>query len=111
MGDEIALVMDLIARLAIALKAAPMTRWPNAWRHQVDEHWTITLNGQREAIRVPIMGAPFELPPYHCVVEYNGWLAGLIQPYGGELAAGEAANEATLCAALLRALARLEEPE
>lgn len=103
---KVCLAMDLIARLALALKAAPMTRWREGWRYDLDAQWTITVNGQREPITVLVMGAPFEIPPFSCAVEYNGWLAGLVNPYGGELAAGEAANEETFCAALGHAIER-----
>lgn len=37
---------------------------------------------------------------FECVVWFNGWLAGVMDPYSGIIAAGEAANEGTFIAAI-----------
>jgi hypothetical protein len=94
---------DLIAQLAIKLGAAPMSKHSGCWRHAVDEHWTIVLNGhehdqKHEGVTVP---------PFHCYVEFNGFPAGLFHPVaGGLIAAGSAVNETTFLAALRAALER-----
>jgi hypothetical protein len=41
------------------------------------------------------------VPPYTLAIEYLGWPAGLIDPYGGVLAAGK---EDDLCAAITTAI-------
>ena len=58
----------------------------------VDGAWKITINGKSEACD--------NIPPYGVLVEFNGWPAGILDPGGGVIAAGEAANEDTLIAAL-----------
>lgn len=98
--------LELVPRLAIALGAAPIS---DVWMHQLDEDWWIAINGggqAAEAAPPDAMSATIE--PYHMAVWYNGWLAGLLSPTGGVLAAGRGANEATFTAALKAALERAE---
>jgi len=90
-------VFDLIALLAIKLESAPMTRWPAGWTCKVDEHWTITLNGNETPLH---RDDGVAIPPFHCFAEFNGWPAGLFSPFGGLIAAGVAANEEALMAAI-----------
>lgn len=70
--------------------------------HQIDKQWFVALNGHDEPTacsksRNPVM-------PYHIYVEFNGWPAGVLNPYGGCIAAGEAANETTFIAAVKSAI-------
>lgn len=46
--------------------------------------WKIALNGK----------------DFQAKIEFNGWPAGIIDPHGGIIAAGEAANEDTFIAAI-----------
>ena len=68
----------------------------------VDDTWKVRVNGcsvERENI-----------PPFHAYVEFNGWPAGFIgTDGGGVIAAGEAANEDALIAALRAAGAECPE--
>lgn len=64
--------------------------------------WQVCMNGTPETIRVDppdSMGCD-EVPPVHAAIFFNGWLAGVLSPFGGWIAAGEAANEATFTAAM-----------
>lgn len=79
----------------------PLNRHPGAIKVRVDEHWTFWVNGS--AGQVTVAGG-LGLPRFNAYVEYNGWPAGIIGPAGGVLAAGEAANEDTFRAAILKAL-------
>jgi len=36
------------------------------------------------------------VPPFNCYVEFNGWPAGVFNPFGGIIAAGELANRPRL---------------
>lgn len=54
--------------------------------------WRITVNGTRETVD--------HAPPFHLVVLWNGWPAGIVGPGEGIIAAGELANEDTLIEAL-----------
>ena len=91
-----------IAELATALGVSKIGQLPGCWEHQVDERWWIAVNGGKEA-RANSDG--FEVPSFSAVVKFNGWPAGVIDPYAGVLAAGAAANEDTFIAALQAATA------
>lgn len=96
-------VLNLLPLLVLALGAAPLNKHAGCWEHQIDESWRVAINGHREAHDVEGVS----LPPFHIYLEYNGWPAGILHPLtGGLMAAGEAANEGTLIAALVRAIER-----
>jgi hypothetical protein len=50
------------------------------------------------------------IQPFFCYVEYNEWPAGLFTPYDGAMAAGTAANEDALIAALEAAITKAKVP-
>ena len=93
-----------IALLADALGVRRINELEGCWEYQVDEQWRFALNGHNtphdtdDGVRVP---------PFSAFVEFNGWPAGIIDPAGGVLAAGDAANESTFIAALQAARAAL----
>jgi hypothetical protein len=88
------------------LGVAPLNQLPAPWVEKIDEQWTIAINGQETKQRIEPTGAmAADVPPYYAAVWYNGWLAGLLTPFDGILAAGEAANEDTLIEAMRRRLA------
>jgi len=64
--------------------------------------WIVCVNGTRETVKAEPEGTMGcnEVPPVHAALFYNGWLAGLISPAGGWIAAGEGANEATFIEAI-----------
>ena len=76
-----------IGTIAAAAGVVPLNQHPGLWEFEVGP-WKLQVNGRREKIG--------DVPPYHAFVEFNGWPAGLIHPYGGTIAAGEAANIWTL---------------
>ena len=86
----------LLARLATKDDAAPLNKHPGCWERGIGSWW-IAVNGHRDAIKCS-HGA--EVPPFNCYVEFNGWPAGLFDPRGGIIAAGDAANEETFAAAV-----------
>jgi hypothetical protein len=92
-----------IVQLALKRGAAPQTYWQG----RIDQKWEVAVNASAEQVTVPTtserMGA--DIPRFHVAVWYNGWLAGLMTPFDGVIAAGEGANEETLLAALEGALA------
>ena len=99
-------VYAAVVELALRLGAKDIFKLAGCWEHQIDAQWWCAVNGHAEATRSS-HGA--SVPPFCLVVEYNGWPAGLIDPGGGVIAAGEGANEATLLEALRVAAARLSE--
>jgi hypothetical protein len=93
----------LLCELAEKDDAAPLLKHAGCWERQIDEHWWIAVNGHREEKQNSHGGM---VPPFNCMVEFNGWPAGLFDPYNGIIAAGEAANEETFAAALEAEIAR-----
>lgn len=84
--------------LALKDKVGVIANLPDGlYRRKIGDLWRIVFNGTGEA-RKPDDGP--ELPPFSVYVEYNGWPAGIIDPAGGILAAGDAANEDTFIAAI-----------
>lgn len=67
---------------------------PGCAEVKVDKNWTVAVNGhgsERTAEPAGCMSA--SVPPFECVVWYNGWYAGSFSPYEGFMAAGKGANE------------------
>lgn len=98
-----------VVDLAVALDPTPLSeRASRVIEIAVDEHWRVVLNGDSVAHAIPMYPQGPALAPWSVYVEWNGFPAGLLDAGGGVIAAGEAANEATLIAALVAAKARVE---
>jgi hypothetical protein len=70
--------------------------------------WEIILNGNAERRTVkPRDWGEIDLPSFTAAVFWNGWLAGLLDPYGGVLTVGTGANEDALIASI-RALPKVQ---
>ena len=93
----VSVVMDLLAQLGIQDGVAPL-RGP--YVRQIDEHWRVCLNPDE----APYHWGGFTIPRFHCAIEFNGWPAGLLNPFEGTIAAGKVANEEALIAALRAAI-------
>jgi hypothetical protein len=84
--------------LAMKDGVVPIASAPDGiYRRKVGE-WQITINGTEKD--KPETDSHPKLPRFAVYVEFNGWPAGIIDPAGGLLAAGAAANEDTLIAAI-----------
>lgn len=94
-----------IGDLCVAADAAPLNKHAGCWEYQVDERWWIAVNGHPEPTR---NSDNFEVAPFTAVVKYNGWPAGVLDPSGGIIAAGECANEGAFIEALIAATKKLE---
>lgn len=79
----------------------------------IDSRWSAAINGHaEERLYNPTKGMGSTIPPFGIAVFWNGWLAGLITPNGGEIAAHpEGANEDVLIAAIDVALGAGETAE
>lgn len=110
--EKYSMAFDLLAQLAIALNQHPMNKHACCWVHQVDEHWTIAINGHKvpKEAMLPGGGGAITVEPYHCYVEFNGFPAGSFNPFGGVIAAGECANEGTFIKAIQAAIDRSHQP-
>jgi hypothetical protein len=87
----------LIADLAIKDDMAPLNKHEACWERQVGEHWWIAVNGHKENKKC---SHGTKVPPFNCYVEFNGWPAGLFDPFDGIIAAGSVGNEEAFAAAL-----------
>jgi hypothetical protein len=95
--ESVSAVFAGIVELAIAKGAQSIRDLPGCWEMQIDAEWWVAVNGHAETTPCS-HGA--EVAPYTAYLEYNGWPAGIVNPKGGIVAAGEAANEGTLLRAL-----------
>lgn len=77
----------------------------------VNEHWKVAINGSKTNKRVGPEGCmATSLAPYQMAVWWHGWLAGLLSPAGGEIAAHpDGANEDRLIADLRAATSAIRE--
>ena len=109
MGDdteEVAVVFGLIAELAAALGVRDIGSTEGCWEHALDERWWFAINGHKEPVKC---SQGVTVPPFHCYLEYNGFPAGVFSSFGGQIAAGSAANEETFCETLRQAICRARE--
>jgi hypothetical protein len=95
-----------IAELAEAIGLRSIKSLPGCWEFQIDGTWWIAVNGHDEPMATSKGGTP--VPPFMAYVEFNGWPAGLLDPYGGMLAAGTIANEAALTRAIETTITRIK---
>jgi len=87
----------LLMYIAEADGVIPLSEhYEGCWERQLGEWW-FAVNGH-DGPRKCSHGV--EVQPYHCYVEYNGFPAGLMTPFGGVIAAGRIANEDAFAEAL-----------
>lgn len=91
-----------VVELCEALGVRNLNQLPGCWEHQIDDHWWVAVNALKQPVEC---SRGYTVQPYDCFVEYNGFPAGSFNPYGGILAAGEAANERTFIEAIKAAIA------
>lgn len=92
-AEGFAAVMDY----AVSQGAENIGDVEGCWESQVDAQWWIALNGHDKPTKNT---RDLSVESFHCYIEFNGWPAGHISPFGGWIAAGEAANEDTFIDAL-----------
>jgi len=98
-----------IAEFAAALNVRSIGNLPGAWIHAIDSQWTIAVNGHDKTIQAEPEGMmQAKIPPHSAAIWFNGWMAGILDPFGGIIAAGEAANEDTFIAALDAAIKAIQ---
>ena len=93
---DVSEVYALTAELLLARGLSSIKDRPGLTVQEIDNLWAVAINPHRDEID--------SVPPYHMLFEFNGWPAGLVSPTGGPFAAGSAANEDALLAALRAAL-------
>lgn len=95
-----------IAELHGRDKLPPLNRLSGCWERQIGRWW-IAVNGHDQPVKCSKGAA---VGAFECYVEYNGWPAGIFNPYGGVLAAGSCANEDVFLAAVRAEPGRSEVP-
>jgi hypothetical protein len=100
-------ICEAFARLVdlMIVQGAPMpiTKHEGAYECVIDANWKATFNGHPTEQK----HGHITIPAFTAVIDYNGWPAGLMNPYGGVIAAGECANETTFIAAVNAQIDRL----
>src|SRR5262245_31738092 len=96
-AEKVSIAFVAVADLAAALGVSNINRLPGCWEYDVDEQWRIALNGHEQPTKCE---RGMAVAPFHCYVEFNGWPAGELSPYGGYFAVGDAANEDAFIEAL-----------
>ena len=93
---------DSIMRLSVSCKDQP----DKVLTYKVDDSWWFAVNGNKEPRSVTIPGGwgACDVPGFHAIVAYNGWLAGIFTPMSGEFAAGSNANPDLFDAAITKHL-------
>lgn len=86
-----------IGEFADSKGATPLNQHEGCWESDVDGIWWIALNGHSEGV---VCSRGITVEPFNCYVEFNDWPAGHINPFGGVLVAGGAANEDSFIEAL-----------
>ena len=89
-----------LAEFAQSRGANNIRELAGCWESDVDEHWWVAINGHSEPCECSHGGT---VPAFSTLIEWNGWPAGVIDPFGGTIAAGECANEDTFITALAKA--------
>lgn len=107
-------MFDHIFSLHQALGLPPLNQMPDGWSQPLPGGWHMVVNGQTEPIEAKIEGfMTIEVKPFTASFWFNGWYAGDVRPYvdsngqvaeEGVIAAGAAANEQTLLAAIQQAI-------
>lgn len=105
MAEQYSEVFMKIGELGFALGMRNINQLPGCWEHQVDEQWFIALNAHAEPTKC---SKGTTVPAFTAYIEFNGWPAGIVNAHGGTIAAGEAANETTLIAAINLAIREAE---
>ena len=105
MAEKISEAFLKLAKLAAHDGIALLNTLDGCWTRQIGEQWWIAINGHNEAHPASSpdgasKNTPFEVKPFHCYVEFNGWPAGVFTPCGGVIASGETGNEDAFIAAI-----------
>jgi len=100
---EMSEIFSKTCDLAIAHGHKSLNKLPGCLEMAIDECWWFALNAHIETVETT---EGTRVPEFTIYFKFNGWPAGLIGMREGCLAAGEAANEDTLIAALDSAIQR-----
>jgi len=86
-----------ICELGKKLGIPPLNTLPGLWEHRLDEYWEIKVNGQKREIG--------GIAPFSAGIFFNGWPAGIINPYGGQIVRSHDISEDLFIEAIEAAIA------
>ncbi len=94
-----------LAELATKDGIGAFNTLPGCWTRHIGKQWWIAVNGHKTSMKATSpngasAGDGISVEPFHVYIEFNGWPAGIFTPYGGAIAAGDAANESTFISAI-----------
>ena len=78
-----------------------MNQYDGCWECEIDPRWHVAVNGHKDAREATDTTS---VPPFSAYVKFNGWPAGIIDPFGGCMAQGAIANEDTFIEAVEAAI-------
>lgn len=85
--------------------AAPLHRHEGAWLYRFTDasgnEWGLAVNGHKYAVPDTLLDLASPIEPLTALVTFNGWPFGVLDPFGGQMGAGEIANEDAFIAALI----------
>lgn len=90
-------ILVAFADWCIAHGVTAINKHVGCYEAQIDPQWWCAANGHTTPTQC---SKGIKVPPFGVYFEFNGFPAGVVTPSGGWCAAGEAANEAALIAAL-----------
>lgn len=88
----------MIGELAGVLNVTKINELPGLWEHQIDDLWLIKVNGHDKEVE--------HVPPFSAYITFNGWPAGVIDPFGGCIVASDHCNEDSFISAIGAAIER-----
>lgn len=95
-------LFEMICEIAIKDGVSQINKFDGCWERQIGEHWWIAVNGHKDSVKCS-RGA--DVPPFNCYLEFNGWPAGVFDPFGGIICAGSEGNEEAFASAMETELA------
>lgn len=85
--------------------AAPLHRHEGAWVYRFTDaggnEWGLAVNGHKHAVPDTLLDLASPIEALTALVSFNGWPFGILDPFGGQMGAGELANEDAFIAALV----------
>ncbi len=103
MTSETVYPLDSIMRTDLSCRDSP----DKVLTLALDSRWWFAVNGNKGTRTVKALEwGDIEIPAYTAAVFYNGWPAGMFDPYAGVFAAGSCANAVSFDQAVTDWLAR-----
>lgn len=98
-------LFDEVIELHHTLRFPSLKDMGGSWVYDLPGGWQLAMNGTNAELELkPNDSMGCRVPPFSCAFFFNGWLAGIVDPGGGSIAAGRLANETSLLKAFDEAI-------